>query len=496
MSELHRFQLFIDNEFTAAQGGGWFESDNPFTGKPWALVASGEATDVDRAVRSADKAFRSPEWSSLTATKRGALLRKFADLLALHAEELAIAETRDNGKLITEMRAQMSYLPQWYHYYAGLADKVEGALIPSDKVNMVNFTRYEPLGVIAAIVPWNSPLLLTAWKLAPALAAGNTVVIKPSEFTSTSIARFMEIAREAGFPPGVINVVTGAGPVVGQALVNHALVRKIAFTGGEAAGIAIAEAAARRLVPVTLELGGKSANIVFPDANLDNAVKGVIGGIFAASGQTCVAGSRLLVHRSIADDFVEAVLTMAKSAKLGDPLLPTTEVGPVTTRQQLERILRYIDIGKAEGARCLLGGKRATADQCRTGWFIEPTVFADVTPQMRIAQEEIFGPVLSVIPFDTDEEAAWIANDTQYGLAAGLWTRDLTRAHKMAQKLEAGSVWVNTYRTSAPMSPFGGYKRSGLGREGGAEAIKHYLQVKSVWVDLNDAYPSPFTMRL
>jgi len=496
VKELPRFPLFLDNQFVEPLSGEYLPTDDPYTGKVWAQVAAGDAADVDRAVQSANAAFKAPSWSALTAGQRGALLRKLADLIAANAETLAVAEVQDNGKLLAEMRAQMAYMPQWYLYYAGLADKLEGAVLPSDKPNTINFTRHEPLGVVAAIVPWNSPLLLTAWKLAPALAAGNTVVIKPSEFASTSMAPFLKLVAEAGFPPGVVNMVSGLGHSVGVALVNHPLVRKVAFTGGDVAGAAIAASAGRRIVPVTLELGGKSANIVFADGNLDNAVRGVVGGIFAATGQTCVAGSRLLVQRSIADEFVSRVVEMGRTARMGNPMLPTTQVGPVTTAQQLDRILGHIAMAKEQGAQCVLGGSRASAPECGTGWFVEPTVFTNVRPEMNIAQQEVFGPVLAVIPFDSDDEALALANATEYGLAAGVWTRDLKRAHRMAQRLQAGSVWVNTYRTSAPMSPFGGYKRSGLGREGGADAIKAYTQVKSVWIDLNEEYPSPFVMRL
>ena len=495
-SALPRFGHWIDGRAEFPAGGAWFDSYDPYTGRPWAQVAAGGAQDVDRAVSSAHRAWRDPAWAGLTPTQRGALLHRVADVLERHAEELAQAETRDNGKLISEMRAQMRYMPQWFRYYGGLADKVEGQVIPSDKPATFNFTRYESLGVVAAIVPWNSPLLLTTWKLAPALAAGNTVVVKPSEFTSTSIARFVELLAEAGVPPGVVNVVTGTGPEVGMALVEHPLVRRVAFTGGEAAGSAIAAAAGRRLVPVTLELGGKSPNIVFADANLDNAVKGVVGGIFAATGQTCVAGSRLLVERRILQEFTDRVIALARTARMGDPKSADTQVGPVTTEQQLAKILSYVGVARDEGAEVLLGGGRARRPECGDGWFVEPTVLTGVTNRARIAQEEVFGPVLAVIPFDEDDEAIAIANDTQYGLAAGVWTQNLRRAHRMAQALEAGSVWVNTYRTSAPMSPFGGYKRSGLGRENGAEAIRQYLQVKSVWIDMNEDYPSPFVMRL
>ncbi|MFK8251846.1 aldehyde dehydrogenase [Ancylobacter terrae] len=492
MTALPRFRMFIDNDFVDPLSAGWFPTDNPATAQPWAEVAAGTAEDVDRAVSAADRAFRRPDWARMSASDRGVLLNRLADLIAAHSDELARAETQDNGKLLAEMRGQMAYMPRWYRYFAGLADKVEGAVLPSDKADMVSFTQLEPLGVVAAIVPWNSPLLLTAWKLAPALAAGNTVVIKPSEFTSTSITPFLELVRAAGFPPGVVNAVTGTGPEVGAALVAHPRVRAVAFTGGESAGVAIAESAARKLIPVTLELGGKSANIVFADADLDRAVNGVVGGIFAATGQTCVAGSRLIVHASIAAEFVERVVRLARTARIGDPADAGTQVGPVTTEQQLGRILDHIAGAKADGASCILGGQRAD----REGWFVEPTIFTGVAADARLARQEVFGPVLAVMPFDDEAEAVALANATDYGLAAGIWTRDLNRAHRMARAVEAGSVWVNTYRTSAPMAPFGGYKRSGLGREGGADAIRQFLQVKSVWIDLGDAAPPPFVMRL
>ncbi|PLP59026.1 carnitine dehydratase [Mesorhizobium loti] len=494
MSE--RFELFIDNQFVAPSAARYFPTDNPAMGKPWAEVAAAGTDDIDRAVRSAHRAFKAPGWAAMTASDRGVLLNRLADLVARDAEALAVAEVRDNGKLLAEMKGQMAYMPRWFRYYAGLADKVEGAVLPSDKKNMVSMTRLEPLGVVAAIVPWNSPLLLTSWKLAPALAAGNTVVIKPSEYTSTSIAHFARLVVEAGFPQGVVNVVTGTGAETGAALVSHPLVRAVAFTGGEAAGIAIAETAARRLIPVTLELGGKSANVVFADADLDRAAKGVVGGIFAATGQTCVAGSRLLVHQSVKDELTSRIIDLARTARMGDPMSLDTHVGPVTTRPQLDKIMAHIDRARAEGAECLLGGKRGTVPGHEDGWFVEPTIFDGVASASRLAREEVFGPVLAIMPFDEEEEAVEIANSTDYGLAAGLWTRDLNRAHRISQALEAGSVWVNTYRTSAPMAPFGGYKRSGLGREGGQDAIRQFLQAKSIWIDLNDEAPPPFVMRL
>ena len=386
-------------------------------------------------------------------------------------------------------------MAQWFHYFAGLADKIEGAVLPLDKPGYFNFTRYEPLGVVVAIVPWNSPLLLAAWKMAPALAAGNTLVIKPSEYTSASALELMKLVEEAGFPPGVVNVVTGVGPEIGMALVEHPRVAKIAFTGSDATGQKIYEAAARGLKRVTMELGGKSPNIVFDDADLDAALGGVVSGILAATGQTCVAGSRLLVQRTIHDRFLDRLVGFARAARMGDPMSADTQIGPICNRPQLEKILNYIDVAKAEGARPVLGGSRASRPECGNGWFVEPTIFAGVDNRMRIAQEEVFGPVLSVIPFDDEDDAVRIGNDVVYGLAAGVWTRDIRRAFTMAERLQAGTVWVNTYRANSFLSPFGGYKRSGFGREGGQEMIKEYLQVKSVWMATTAAVPNPFIQR-
>jgi aldehyde dehydrogenase (NAD+) len=492
---LARYRMFIGGEWVEPASGEYFESDNPYTGRPWALIPRGNAADADRAVRAAHRAFTSGEWPRLTPSRRGALLRKLGDLVGEHSRALAEIEVRDNGKLIAEMSAQTAYMAQWYYYYGGLADKIEGHVIPTDKPDTFNYTRYEPLGVVVAIVPWNSPLLLTAWKLAPALAAGNTVVVKPSEYTSASALEFMKLVERAGFPPGVVNVVTGFGPEVGMALVEHPLVAKIAFTGSERTGTLIYQSAAKGLKRVSLELGGKSPNIVFDDAHLDNAVKGVVSGIFAATGQTCIAGSRLLVQQTIHDSFVERLVEFAKSAKMGDPMSFETQVGPVTNRPQLEKILDYIEIAKAEGAKPVLGGSRADRPECGDGWFVEPTIFTEVRNSMRIAQEEVFGPVLAVIPFRDEDEAVAIGNDVVYGLAAGVWTRDMRRALSMAERLQAGTVWVNTYRAVSYLSPFGGYKRSGIGRESGQEMIKEYLQVKSVWISTAQEVPNPFVLR-
>ncbi len=495
MSELKKHRMLIGGQWLDPASGAWFESVNPFTAAPWALIPRGGKEDVDRAVAAAKAAFYDGEWRKLTATARGALLSRLGDLITAEAAKLAEIETTDNGKLIAEMRGQLNYIPQWFYYYGGLADKIEGRVIPIDKAGVFNFTREEPLGVVAAITPWNSPLLLAAWKLAPALAAGNTVVWKPSEFSSVSALAFGELFERAGFPPGVVNIVTGFGAEVGEPLITHRDVAKIAFTGGDKTGEHVYQLAARGLKRVTLELGGKSANIVFDDADIDQAVKGVVSGIFAATGQTCIAGSRALIHRPILDKFVEQLLALAKTARMGNPLDMGTQVGPITTRPQYEKVLDYIRIAKEEGAICRLGGAPAQRPECGSGWFVEPTIFTGVKPDMRIAQEEVFGPVLSIIPFDSEDEAVRIANGTVYGLAAGVWTTSIRRALMMSERLEAGTVWVNTYRAVSYMSPFGGYKRSGIGRESGIDAIREYLQTKSVWIDIAGNAPNPFVMR-
>jgi aldehyde dehydrogenase (NAD+) len=404
-------------------------------------------------------------------------------------------EVQDNGKLYAEMRGQVGYIPQWFHYFGGLADKVEGAVMPIDKPDMFTYTRHEPVGVVAAITPWNSPLLLLTWKLAPALAAGCTMVVQPSEFPSASTLEHARLIDEAGFPKGVFNVVTGFGQDVGEALTGHPGVDKIAFTGGEASGRRIGQQASAQFKRLTLELGGTSAQLVFPDADLDNAVKGVVSGIFAATGQTCIAGSRLLVHRSLHDEFLEKFVALARTARMGDPMQLDTQVGPITTQPQYARVLSMIEAARSEGAVAVMGGKPAERPECGDGWFIEPTVFAGVANRMRIAQEEVFGPVLSVIPFDDDEEAYAIANDTVYGLAAGVWTSNMGRAFTAAKRLRAGTVWTNTYRAVSYMMPFGGFKNSGLGRESGQDAIYEYLETKSVWLSFGGDVPNPFVMR-
>jgi acyl-CoA reductase-like NAD-dependent aldehyde dehydrogenase len=487
---------FIDGAYVDPVGGKFIDSFNPYSGEVWARIAQGCGDDVGRAVAAASRAMREGPWPAMNASARGRLMHRLADLVGANAERLAEIEVHDNGKLLAEMLGQVRYHPEWWRYFGGLADKIEGAVVPIDKPDMFAFTRHEPVGVVAALTAWNSPLLFVAWKCAAAIAAGCTVVIKPSEFASVSTLEFAALTKEAGFPDGVFNVVTGYGAEAGAALVDHPDVAKITFTGSDATGARIYAQAAKTLKRVSLELGGKSPNIVFEDCDLDAAVSGAVSGIFAATGQTCIAGSRVLVQNSIREKFSQRLVELGRTARKGDPMLPDTNIGPVTTAPQYRKILDYIEIAKAEGARCLLGGGPATAADLPGGQFVEPTIFTDVTPGMRIAREEVFGPVLSILGFDDEAEAIRLANDTIYGLAAGVWTKDIGRAVRMSSALKAGTVWVNTYRAISYMMPFGGMKHSGIGRESGIDAIREYLETKSVWISTATGAPAnPFIMR-
>ncbi len=491
-----RQKHFIDGDWAEPTAGRWLPSYDPTTGAPWYELADGDAADIDRAVAAAGRALADPAWRRITQSERGRLIRRLADLLAQHGEDLAAIETRDNGKLLREMRAQMSVLPDSYHYFAGMADKIQGETIPVNKPDMLNVTLREPMGVVGVIVPWNSPLYLLTSALAPCLAIGNTVVAKPSEHTSASALALAELVMEAGFPPGVFNVVTGYGETAGEALARHPGVAKIAFTGGTETGRRVAMNAARHLAPCTLELGGKSPHVVFDDADIDRAANGVVAGVFAAAGQTCIAGSRCFVQERVYDELLDRLVARAESIRIGHPTEADTELGPLALKEQLEKVERYVGYGAEEGAKLATGGRRPDAPDLAGGWYFEPTVFTGVRNDMRIARDEIFGPVVGVMPFKDEGELIEKANDTAYGLAAGIWTRDIDRAMRFARDVDAGTVWINTYRSASIMSPAGGFKMSGYGKHNGFEVIREYSRLKSVIVDFSGATQDPFVMRL
>jgi aldehyde dehydrogenase (NAD+) len=476
-------KLLINNEWRDASGGKTMDVVNPTTEEGIASVASATKDDVDAAVQAARAALNGP-WGKMSARERGRLVSRLADRLMERADEVARLETLHNGKPIFESRQiEIPAAAECLEYYAGWADKVMGETIPV-KGNYLTYTLREPLGVVAAIVPWNFPLLLAAWKVAPALATGNVVILKPASQTPLTAIALGEIAVEVGLPPGVLNVITGPGSSVGQAIVEHPGIDKIAFTGDTSTGKGIMRAAAETLKKITLELGGKSPNIVLPDADIDAALRGATTGIFYGKGEVCAAGSRLLVDRSIKDEFMGKLAARAKKMVAGDPLDPKTRYGALASKKQLETVARYVETAKKEGASLVAGGARADIGTGK-GYFFQPTVFDGVTPEMTIAREEIFGPVLATIEFSDLDEAIARANDSQYGLAAAVWTRDVKKAHYVARKLQAGTVWINTYNVYDTAAPFGGYKASGFGREMSAHALEHYTQVKSVWVDLN-----------
>ena len=484
--------MFIDGRWTEANSGEWIQSINPYTAERWAEVPAGGAGDVQLAVAAARRAFDDGPWPRMSGAERGRIMRRFAALLADRADGLAAEEVHDNGKPFRETSATVRSLADWYYFFAGAADKVGGRVIGSAKSSYHVYTLQEPVGVVAAITPWNAPLFLLTFKLAPALAAGCTFVLKPASETPVSALGLGELIAESGIPDGVVNIVTGRGSEVGEPLVSHPGVDKVAFTGSTETGIRIAHLAADHLARVSLELGGKSANIVFDDADLDAAANGVVAGIFAASGQSCIAGSRLLVHRAVHDELVDRVVARARSILLGDPMDPLTEIGPIAFRAQQQKVLEYIDIGIREGAQLAVGG--GTRPDLGPGFFVEPTVLTGVNNRMRVAREEIFGPVLSVIPFDSDDEAVAIANDSPYGIAAGIWTNDVRRSHLLARRLRVGTIWVNAYRVLNYDVPFGGLKQSGHGRENGLEGLEGYLETKSVWIELAGESRDPFRL--
>jgi acyl-CoA reductase-like NAD-dependent aldehyde dehydrogenase len=480
---VERKQLLINGQWVDASGGKTMPVINPATEEIIAEVASATLDDVNAAVAAARAALEGP-WAKMSARERGRLLYKLGERLMERVDEVARLETLHNGKPINESRhVEIPAAAECIQYYAGWADKIHGETIPV-KGNHLTYTLREPVGVVAAIVPWNFPLLLASWKVGPALACGNTLILKPASQTPLTALALGEIAQEVGFPPGVFNVITGPGSKVGQAIVEHPGIDKIAFTGDTSTGKGIMRSAAETLKHLTLELGGKSPNIVLPDADVEAAIRGATVGIFYGKGEVCAAGSRLLVDRTIKDEFMEKLAARTKKMVPGDPLDPKTRLGAIASKSQMERVLGYIETGKKEGATLVAGGSRVDIGTGK-GYFLQPTVFDHVTPEMTIAREEIFGPVLATIEFSDIDEAIAKANDTQYGLAAAVWTRDIKKAHYVARKLKAGTVWVNTYNVYDTAAPFGGYKQSGFGREMSVHAIEHYTQVKSVWVDLN-----------
>ena len=487
---------FIDGAMRPPKSGRYLPSFDPTNGEPWYEAADSDAGDVDEAVAAAKRAFLSPDWRRMTQTQRGKLVAKLADLVGAHAAAIGALETRDNGKLLKEMVAQVSYTPETFRYFAGMADKIQGDTIPINKLDMFNFTLREPIGVVGIIVPWNSPMYLIAGNCAPNLAIGNTVVLKPSEHTSASALAFAELVIEAGFPKGVVNVVTGYGSGAGDALTRHPDIAKIAFTGGTETGKKVAANAASHLAPCNMELGGKSPHIVFDDADLDRAANGIVAGIFAAAGQSCVAGSRVFVHKRAFDEVVHKVIERGRAVRIGHPTDEDTQLGPLALKAQLDKVQRYVGYAVEDGAKCVLGGRQPQNAALARGWYFEPTLFVNVHNDMRLCRDEIFGPVAGVMAFEDEADLMRQANDTVYGLAAGIWTRDIDRAMRFARDVDAGLVWINCYRTAAYTSPSGGFKSSGYGKHNGFEAIREYTRLKNVMIDYSGVTHDPFVMRM
>ena len=493
MTDVKNYQMLIDGDWVDAADGGTFDSINPVNGEIWSRAPEATEEDVNKAVTAAHNAFTSGPWAAMTPTERGKCLRKLGDLLADHSEELGRTETIDTGKMLKETRWQAKYIAEFFQFFAGCADKVSGETLPIDKPDMFVFTRREPLGVVAAVVPWNSQLFLVAVKIGPALAAGNTVVLKASEHASAAMLEFGRLVEMADIPPGVVNIVTGHGEPCGRALTGHPMVARVSFTGGPNAARHVLENVKRNFAEVSLELGGKSPFIVFDDANIESAVNASIAGIFGATGQSCVAGSRLYLHEDIADEFLDQMVAQARQIIIGDPLAEKTQMGPLCTAGQLEHIQREIAFAQEEGGIVLVGGKQPDD---KAGLYFEPTIIDCPRQDLRIIDTELFGPVLCVQRFKTEEEVLALANDTEHGLAAGIFTTDSARSLRMANKVRAGIVWVNTYRVVSPIAEFGGVKGSGYGRESGFQAIYDYTRPKTVWMNTSDEpMTNPFVMR-
>ena len=492
MTGTPHFQLYIDGARSEGAQGQVMSSENPATGAVWATFACAAAEDVNRAVAAARRALDAPEWRGLTQTQRGRLLYRLADLVEENAQHLGRIETTDSGKLLAETVSQTAYVADYYRYYAGLADKIEGAVLPIDKPDMHVFTKREPIGVVAAVVPWNAQMFLTATKLGPALAAGCAVVLKASEIAPTPMLEFARLIEEAGFPPGVVSIITGDAVNCAIPLTRHPDVDRIAFTGGPETARHVIRNSAENFAVTTLELGGKSPILVFADADLDGAANGLIAGNFGASGQSCVAGSRGLVQRSVFDEIVSRIEEKAKGIIVGDPLDPASHLGPLCTAAQITRIRQTLARAEQQGARIRFGGKAIN----RAGNFMMPTLVDCPTPEIATLSTEMFGPVMSLLPFDTEEEAITLANSTEYGLGSGVFTNDLARAHRVSNRMRAGICWVNTYRAISPIAPFGGYNASGYGREAGLDAVQDYTRTRTTWINMSQKpMANPFVMR-